>query len=221
MPVQAVHAGQDVEQDLCWRLHRVNHGDAFLRVVGQHRARFSFINVEPFLNHLLIGVIESVIFQGALFQAHEQRFAIRTGEMKDFSDVDHVTHDFCLTDISWNAVQHESIDIGFEFVPFDRGVDGFFPKLYRDLVRHELPFAGVFEKGLAYICSRVDGTENIAARAVKKARNTAKGFALCAFAASGRAEEDERLISHRDWTFFYKTNVKSVQSLWRYRKPKG
>src|SRR5689334_18149201 len=221
MPVHAVDAGEDVEQNLCWWLHRVNRGDAFLRVVGQHRARFSFINVEPFLNDLLIGVIESVIFQGALFQAHKQRFAIRTSEMKDFSDVDHVLHDFCLADISWNAIQHESIDIGFEFVRFDRSVDSFFPKLYRDLVRHELPFARIFEKGLAYVCPRIDGTENIATGTVKEARNAAECFALRPFAASGRTEEDERLVSHCNWTFFYKTNVKSVQCLWRYRKPKG
>jgi len=68
--------------------------------------------------------------------------------MEDFSDVDHVLHDFCLTDISRNAVKHKSIDIGFEFVSLDRSVDGLFPKLDRDLVRHELTFAGVFEKCL-------------------------------------------------------------------------
>ena len=199
MPVHPVHASEDVEQNLCWWLHRVNHGDAFPRVVGQHWARFFFISVEPSLDHLLIGVIEPVIFQGALFQAYEKRFAIRAGEMEDFLDVDHVLHDFRLTDISGNAVKHESIDIGLEFVSLDRGVDGFFPKLDRDLVGHELAFAGVFEKGHAYFCPRIDGTENIATGAVKKTRDTAEGFALCAFAASGRAKEDERLISHNDW----------------------
>src|SRR5437868_10264014 len=221
MPVHAVHAGGDVEQTLCWRLHRVNHGDAFLRVVGQHRARFSFISVEPFLDHLLVGVVEPVIFQSALFQTQEQRFAIRTSEMEDFSDVDHVLHDFCLTDISRNAIKHESIDIGFKFVTFDRSIDGFLPKLHRNLVGHELAFAGVVEEGFAYFCSRIDGTENIAAGAVKKARNAAEGFALCAFAASGRTEEDERLVFHRNWTFFYKTNVKSVQCLWRIGSQRG
>ena len=47
--------------------------------------------------------------------------------MEDFSDVDHFLHDFCLADIPRNAVKHESVDIGFEFVGFDRSVDGFFP----------------------------------------------------------------------------------------------
>ena len=82
--------------------------------------------------------------------------------MEDFADVDHVLHDFCLIDISWNAVKHESIDIRFEFVSFDRSVDGFFPKLHRNLVGYELAFAGVFEKGLAYCCPRIDGTKDIA-----------------------------------------------------------
>ena len=34
---------------------------------------------------------------------------------------------------------------------------------------------------------------------MKKARNTAEGFALRALAASRRTEEDERLVSHHDW----------------------
>jgi hypothetical protein len=62
-----------------------------------------------------------------------------------------------------------------------------------------LTFAGVFEKGLAYFCPRIDGTENISTGAVKKARDTAESFALCAFAASGRAKENERVISHNNW----------------------
>jgi hypothetical protein len=62
-----------------------------------------------------------------------------------------------------------------------------------------LAFAGVFEKGLTYFCPRIDGTENIATGAVKKARNAAEGLALCTLAASGRTEEDERLVSHHDW----------------------
>ena len=129
MPVHAVHASEDVEQNLCWWLHRVNHGDAFPRCSRSALGAILFISVEPSLDHLLIGVIEPVIFQGALFQALEQRFAIRAGEVEDFSNVDHVLHDFRLTDISRNAVKHESIDIGFEFVSLDRGVDGFFQKL--------------------------------------------------------------------------------------------
>ena len=43
-----------------------------------------------------------------------------------------------------------------------------FKSFDRDLVGHELAFAGVFEKGHAYFCPRIDGTENIATGAVKK-----------------------------------------------------
>src|SRR6478609_11504014 len=51
--------------------------------------------------------------------------------------------------ISWNPIEHESVDVRFEFVGVDRGVDRFFPKLDRDFVGHELAFAGIFEKSFA------------------------------------------------------------------------
>src|SRR5437773_1304873 len=78
----------------------------------------------------------------------------------------------------------------------DCRVDRLSPQLNRDLVRHELAFAGIFKKGLADFCARVDRAEYIAAGAMIKARNRAEGFSLRALAASRRAKKDKRVVLH-------------------------
>ena len=76
--------------------------------------------------------------------------------MEDFFHVDHLLHDFRLVHISWNPIEHERIDIGFEFVGLDGGVDRFFPKLDRDFVGDELALARVFEESFADLGAGVD-----------------------------------------------------------------
>ena len=71
MTIDAVHASEDVEQNLRGWLHCVNHGDAFLWIIRQHWPRLFFVNVEAILNNLLIGIVEPVVLQSALFQANE------------------------------------------------------------------------------------------------------------------------------------------------------
>src|SRR4029077_10103714 len=84
----------------------------------------------------------------------------------------------------------------FEFVRLDRRIDRLVPKLDRDIVRHELTFTRMLQKCLAHLRTRVDGAENIAARAMIKTRDRAEGFALCAFAAAGGAEKNEGSVFH-------------------------
>jgi len=74
------------------------------------------------LDHLFVGVIEPIVFQRAFLQSHKQGFAVWAGEMKDFFHVDHLLHDFCLAHISWNPIEHESVDVRLEFVGVDGGV---------------------------------------------------------------------------------------------------
>jgi hypothetical protein len=76
--------------------------------------------------------------------------------VEDFPHIDHLLHNLCLVHISWNPIEHERIDIGFEFVGLDRGIDRFFPKLDRDFIGDELAFARVFEKSLADLGAGVD-----------------------------------------------------------------
>jgi hypothetical protein len=73
-----------------------------------------------------------------------------------------------------------------------------------------LAFARILKERFAYFTPRVDRAENVPARTMEKAGDTAERFALRAFAAAWRAKKDEGLISHL-WNFFYKTNGNSGQ----------
>src|SRR6266581_2966612 len=116
--------------------------------------------------------------------------------MKHFLHVDHFLHDFGLADIPRNTVEDERIDVWFKLVRLHRGVDRRSPELDRDLIGHELAFAGVLEEGLAYFRAGVDRAKYIAAGAMIKAWDCAKRFALRPFAAARRAKEDKGIVSH-------------------------
>ena len=133
-------------------------------------------------------------FSARFFSRVKERFAIRAGKVKHFFHVDHLLHDLGLVHVPWNAVEHERVDVGFEFVRVDRGVDRLFPELDRDVVRNELAFARVFEKRLADLGARVDRAENVAAGAMIEARDRAERFALGAFAAARGAEKNKRVV---------------------------
>src|SRR5215831_1115057 len=162
----------------------------------QHRLGFFFVNIEPPFDDFLVRVIEAVVFQRALFQTLEQRLAIGAGKMKNFFHVDHVFHDLRLLDVSRNSVEHENVDVGFEFMSINRGINRYLPKLDRDVVRHELTFARVFEKRFADWRASVDRTKNVSARAMKVTRNAAECFALSALTAPWSAEQNERAVFH-------------------------
>jgi hypothetical protein len=116
--------------------------------------------------------------------------------MKHFSYVDHFLHDLGLSDITRNAVEHQRVNVWFKLVRLYGRVDCLSPELDRDIIRHELAFARVIQKRFTDLGARVDGAEYVAAGAVIKAWNRAKGFALRSFAAARRAKEDERVVSH-------------------------
>ena len=204
LPIRAVHAGEDVEQNFRWRLHGVNHRDAILWIITEHRLGFSFVNIETPLDDLIVRVVEAIVFQGALLQASEQSLAIWTGEMENFFHVDHFLHDLGLADISRNSVEDENVDVRLELVRVLGRIDRFFPKFDRDVIRDQLAFAGIFEERFANLAARVDGAEHVAARAMKKARDRAERLALRAFAAAGRAKEDERPVFHEGDCFIPK-----------------
>lgn len=128
----------------------------------------------------------------------KERLAIWAGKMKNFFHVDHFFHDPGLADISRNAVEHERVDVGFKFVRVDRGVDGRFPKLDRDVVGHELTFARIFQKRFADFRARVDGAKYVATSAMIITWDRAKRFALRAFTAAGRTKKEKGLVFHHD-----------------------
>ena len=121
--------------------------------------------------------------------------------MENFLHVDHLLHDFRLAYVPRDAVEHENVDVRFEFVRVHGRINRFFPEFDRNFIRYELAFAGVVQKCFAHFRARVDGTENVAARAMIKARDAAKCFALRAFATTRRAEEDERVVSYEQNSF--------------------
>ncbi len=187
---------QNVEQYFGGRLRGVNTGNPILSVIREDGLRFHFVSGEPALNDLLIRVVEPIVFKGALFQAVKKRFPVWTREMENFLHIDQLIHDFGLADIPRDAVEHENIDVRFELMCVDGGVDRFLPEFDSDVIRHELTSAGVFQKRLADFRARVDGTEYIAARAMKKTWNRSQGFTLCAFTTAGRAEKKVSVIFH-------------------------
>src|SRR6266478_6733215 len=107
---RAIDAGEDVEQNFGWRLHGVNHRDAFFWIVTQHGLRFILVSVEPALNDLLVRVIEAIVFERALLQSVEERLAIWTGKMEHLFHIDHLFHNFRLVHVPRNAIEHENVD---------------------------------------------------------------------------------------------------------------
>src|SRR5262249_34460715 len=170
--------------------------DAFFGIILQHRLRFLFVNVESFLNDFLVRVIKAIVFQCALFQSLKECFAIGAGEVKNFFNIDHVSHDLRLLYVPRNPFEHENVDIRFKLVRVHRRGDRFLPKFDRDVVRDELAFARIFEERFPERCAGVDRPEDVAAGAMKEARNAAERFALSAFPAPWRAEQNERAVFH-------------------------
>ncbi len=116
--------------------------------------------------------------------------------MEHLLHVDELIHDLGLADIPRYAIEHQRIDIGLELMPIDCGVDPRFPELHRNLIRDQLAFAGVFQKRAADRRAGIDGAKDIAAGAMKKARNGSERFALGALTAAGRPEEEVGFIFH-------------------------
>ena len=118
--------------------------------------------------------------------------------MKDLFHIDQLIHDLGLTDVARNAIEDEHIDIGLELVRIDRGIDAGLPKLHRDVIGDELAPAGIFEKRTPKSGARVDRAKNVAASAMKEARDRAKRATLGALASAGRAKEKISRVFHRE-----------------------
>lgn len=193
-------AGRDalqyLEQYFRGWLRGVNTCNAIFAVIFEHRLRFRLVGGEATLNDLFVRIIETIVFERALLQAREKCLAIRAGKMKYFLHVDFLIHDLRLADISRNTIEDENIDVGFELVRVDCGVDRFFPKLHRDVIGDELTLARIFEKCLTHFGARIDGTEDVSAGAMEKAGNCSKSLTLRAFAAPGRTKKEVGMIFH-------------------------
>jgi hypothetical protein len=124
--------------------------------------------------------------------------------MKNFLHIDPLLHDSGLAYVPRYAVEHKNIDIGFEFVGVDSGVNCFLPKFDRYVVGDELASARVFQKGLTDFGARVDGAKDVAARAMEKTRDRAERFSLRAFAAPRRAKEKVSVIFHGKHSLYSK-----------------
>ena len=197
MSIHAVHAGEDIKQHFGRRLSRVNRRDYLFRIIRKHGLRFRLVGIEATLDDLFVRVVEAIVFQRALFQARKKGFTARAREVKHFFHVDHFLHDFRLADVPGNAVEDERVNVRFKLMRVHRRLDRLPPELDRNLIRHELTFARVFQEGFADFCARIDRAENIAAGAMIKARDRAERFPLGAFAAARGAEQNERVVSHQ------------------------
>src|SRR5438045_6977066 len=84
---------QEYQPNLGKGLRRVNAGNAVFRIISKHRLRLSLVKFEAAADHFLVRIIQPIIFQGALFQPHEQGIAIRTGKMEHLLYLNHSLHD--------------------------------------------------------------------------------------------------------------------------------
>src|SRR5262249_14197343 len=119
-----------------------------------------------------------------------------TRQVKDLFHIDHFVHDLGLTDIPGNTIEHENIDIGFEFVGFDRGVDPCLPQLDRDIVGNKLAFAREFKEGATDFGPGIEGPKDVTTSAMKKARDRTDGAALGSLAAARGAEKKISDVFH-------------------------
>ena len=123
--------------------------------------------------------------------------------MKHLLHIDHVIHDPGLSNVSWNPVQHQRVDVRLELVRFYRRVDRLSPKLHRDIIWHQPAFARILKEGFADFSARVDGAEYIATSAMIVTRDRAKRLALGALAAARRAKKKKGVISHHHGNRLY------------------
>ena len=115
--------------------------------------------------------------------------------MKQFLYVNHFVHDFSLSDVPRNPIQHERVDIRLELVPIHGRIDCLSPKFHSDVVRDEPALTRVIEECFSNLRTRVDGAEHVATRTMIKPRNRAERFPLRALAAAGCAKKDKRIVS--------------------------
>src|SRR5207237_6837484 len=137
-----------------------------------------FVKSQTALDHFFIRIVETIVFQRPLLQARKESIPVRAGKMKDLLHVDQLIHDFGLPDISWNPIEHQHIDVGFEGMRVHGRIDLRFPQLDGDFIRDELAFARVLEKSATYLRPRVNRPKNVSTGAMKKARDAAKRVAL-------------------------------------------
>src|SRR4030095_8615678 len=110
--------------------------------------------------------------------------------------LDDVLHDLRLARVARNSIEHQVIDIGLEGVRADMIANPHFPKLNRQVVRHELAAGRVIDELLPERCTGIQSPENIAARAMKEPRNRPQDLSLSALAAARSAENEDRAIFH-------------------------
>lgn len=184
--------GEDVEEDFGGGLGGVDLGDA-VAVVVEHGFGLGLVGGESALDNGFAGVVEAVVFEGALAQAAGELGAVGAGKVKELEHIDVVGHVFGLFAIAGDAVEHEEIDLGFEDVGFDAVFDVGLPELDGEVIGHEFAAAGVLDEFLAQGSAGVEGAKDISAGEVMEAGYVPEDLALGAFAAAGGTKDEQGL----------------------------
>lgn len=172
-----------------WRLRGINEDRQIRSVEVQQRLRLAFISVQPTPNHFLVGVVEAVVFQRPLLQTRNHLLTVRAAEMKNPLHLDDLFHQFGLSNVSRDAVEHEVVNVRFERMRLDSMFNARFPELNGDLIGHELALAGILKKRAPKGRPRVNPPEHIATGAMVKPRKAPECGSLSAFPAAGRTKE--------------------------------
>ena len=185
----AIDIAKNVHEDANGSLGGIDIFDEIGSVEFEDGFGFFVVGFEAMADGFLVGVVEAVFFEGALFEAGDEGIAIGAGEVEDALDINEFAHNFRLIDASGDAIEDEGIDIGSEAMGADHIADASHPEFHGDFVGDEFPFTGVSEEGLADGGTGIEGAKDIAASAVEEAGDGAEDFALGSFTASWGAED--------------------------------
>ena len=86
-------------------LGSVDVHDHFRAVIIQQRQGFFFLGIEPPPDHLLVRVVEAVVFQRPFFEAVHHFVPVGAAQMEHPPDVDGIGHELGLPGVAGNPIE--------------------------------------------------------------------------------------------------------------------
>ena len=191
------HSFEDVLENFGRGAHRGDFRDKFRGVVLEDRTGLSIVDLESPSDDPLVGVIEAVLLDGPFLHALDHRVEVGAHEMNDREDVEVRRQCFGLSEVSWDAVEDEEIDLGFEKAQDRLGMHVLTPHLDGELVGDEFASGGEVEKLGAKIAGGIQRAEDITTGKMEEPRDLAENLALSPLAGSRGAEKKNGLVSIR------------------------
>ena len=177
--------------------HRgINAGDFFGRVIIEHRLGLHIVNHQPFLNHVVIGIIKPIFLQGPTAESFDHLGQIRTLEVDDFDDIERVIQKSGLLDVARDAIENQHLRQRAELLDHLHPLDVLLPEFDGEFIGNKLAPAGILPENSTHLAAEIERAEDVAASGVKKAGDRADDLPLGAFTATRGTKKQHALISH-------------------------